>query len=220
VIETEFFFQLLMWTSRLCCEGAQGAGTDRGSATLTLGYSASGRMRPKAAVAAYIDTSSIATGASLFSELARKWWHAPPVPALSLHRRDDATHKHLQFARWAKLPRQPLELGLDRRRLRIAQKNRKQWNTRAQAAQADAHLVHALGITLEQRSLVADYLVQASVTNDLESVACACVGGQIDMASRDRGLLLNVDDLVAPFQFALDRNSRRKNVNQLTRDRE
>jgi hypothetical protein len=80
--------------------------------------------------------------------------------------------------------------------------------------------VHALGITLEQGRLVADYLVQASVTNDLESVACACVGGQIDMASLDRGLLLNVDDLVAPFRFALDRNSRRKNVNQLTRDRE
>ena len=78
--------------------------------------------------------------------------------------------------------------------------------------------MHALGITLEQGSLVADYLVQASVTNDLESVARACVGGQIDMASLDRGLLLTVDDLVAPFRFAFDRNSRRNNVNQLARE--
>jgi len=42
--------------------------------------------------------------------------------------------------------------------------------------------------------------------------------GKIDMARLDRRLLFAIDDLVAAFRFALDRNPRRKNVNELTRN--
>jgi hypothetical protein len=38
------------------------------------------------------------------------------------------------------------------------------------------------------------------------------------MARLDRRLLFAIDDLVAAFRFALDRNPRRKNVNELTRN--
>jgi hypothetical protein len=59
--------------SRLCCEGAACAGTDRGSTTLTLGYSESGEMPPGSGSGSYIDTSSVTPGVSL-----------PLVPAIRI----------------------------------------------------------------------------------------------------------------------------------------
>jgi hypothetical protein len=48
--------------------------------------------------------------------------YAIPVRPLSFYRRDDAIYKHLEFARWAEFACQPFELGLNTRRLRVAQK--------------------------------------------------------------------------------------------------
>jgi hypothetical protein len=53
---------------------------------------------------------------------------------------------------------------------------------------------------------------------DLQSVTRGRIDRQIDMARLDRRLLFAIDDLVAAFRFALDRNPRRKNVNELTRN--
>src|SRR5262249_57649765 len=78
--------------------------------------------------------------------------------------------------------------------------------------------MHALSITLNEGWLIVDDLLQTGETDDLESVARACSGAQIDGGGLDRQFLLVVDDFVAAFRFAFDCNAGRKRLNNLTRN--
>ena len=65
--------------------------------------------------------------------------------------------------------------------------------------------MHAFGISLEQRRLVADDLLQAGAADDLESVARAGAGNEIDRRGFHRRALLAVEQLIAAFRLALER---------------
>src|SRR5215831_5230483 len=78
--------------------------------------------------------------------------------------------------------------------------------------------MHALSITLNEGWLIVDDLLQTGETDDLESVARACSGAQIDGGGLDRQFLLVVDYFVATFRFAFDCNAGRKRLGKLTRN--
>jgi hypothetical protein len=79
-----------------------------------------------------------------------------PTRMAPFHGHDDALQEHIQLARRRELSREPFKFGLDRRRLRITQEGGKQRDRRAQPTQADPHLMHALGIAVDERRLVVD----------------------------------------------------------------
>jgi hypothetical protein len=108
-----------------------------------------------------------------------------------------------------------LQAGLDCRSLRVGQQIGEQRERCAQPAQAHPHLMHALGITLEQRGRVADDLPQTGAADGLEAVACADTGNEINPLGRHRRIPLVVEQLVAALRFAPELEPGRNRLHQL-----
>ena len=78
--------------------------------------------------------------------------------------------------------------------------------------------MHTFGIAVDKSWLVVNDLLQTDETDHFESIARACIGGQIDWASFDRQFLFAVDDLVTSFRLALNRKPRWKRLGNLARN--
>ena len=99
----------------------------------------------------------------------------------------------------------PSDLGLDRRDLGIDQKAGKDRKRRAQAAEADPHLVERRGIAGAHRPLVAGDLMQAAVRDDAEGVGRGHSHVQRNGDGLDRILGLVLEQAVAARALGFDR---------------
>src|SRR6516162_10385523 len=134
-----------------------------------------------------------------------------------LHGRDDALDQNVELPRRAQLRGKPFELGLDRLRLRIAQKTAEQRHRRAQPAQADAHLVHPLGIDFDEGRLIADDLLEARATDDPESFARGGAGRKLYLHGLDWRIQAAVDERVSALRFAANAKLGGKHARELAR---
>src|SRR6516165_8778457 len=130
---------------------------------------------------------------------------------------DDALDQNVELPRRAQLRGKPFELGLDRLRLRIAQKTAEQRHRRAQPAQADAHLVHPLGIDFDEGRLIADDLLEARATDDPESFARGGAGRKLYLHGLDWRIQAAVHERVAALRFAPDAKLSGKPARELAR---